>query len=258
MDEGRIVDMYVNQDISTYIIAKEFNTYPNKIRRIIKKNGYELKDKSEAQKIALKEGRSKHPTKGKKRRAETKEKISEGVYQYWQNLSEKERQKRVDQSRNQWNNMSEEERQDLREAAAIAVRQASQEGSKLEKFLYEALRKNNYNVIFHQQGLNIVVNTDFEIDLFLPDVGVAIEIDGPAHFFPIWGQESLDKHVKSDAHKSGLLLSAGYIVIRVKHLSKNLSEKNKRDVYSAIITELEKIKKKKPTKHNRYIEVEVI
>lgn len=254
MNEQQIVDMYVNQNHSTYTIAKTFNTYPNKIRRIILKNGYQLKDKSEAQRAALKEGRSAHPTEGKKRDPTTKKKISEAVYKYWQNLPKKERQKRVDKSYEQWHNMSEAERQNLRDAAALAVRRASKEGSKMERFLFEEIGK-KYQTIFHKKGL--IVNEDLEVDLFIPALNVVIEIDGPAHFFPIWGQSSLNKHVKSDAHKSGLLLNAGFIVIRIKHLVKSLSEKHKRDVLSAIINKLEKISKHKPKKHNRYIELEV-
>ena len=67
MNENEIVDMYRNENKSTYEIAKKFDTYPNKIRRILIKNGCEMKDKSAAQKNALKKGVAAHPTKGKKR-----------------------------------------------------------------------------------------------------------------------------------------------------------------------------------------------
>ena len=46
MNENKIIDMYRNENKSTYEIAKEFDTYPNKIRRILIKNGCEMKDKS--------------------------------------------------------------------------------------------------------------------------------------------------------------------------------------------------------------------
>ena len=41
MNENKIIDMYKNENKSTYEIAKEFDTYPNKIRRILIKNGCE-------------------------------------------------------------------------------------------------------------------------------------------------------------------------------------------------------------------------
>ena len=88
MNENKIIDMYKNENKSTYEIAKEFDTYPNKIRRILIKNGCEMKDKSAAQKNALKKGVASHPTKGRKRSEKTKLKISESQAKVWDNLSD--------------------------------------------------------------------------------------------------------------------------------------------------------------------------
>ena len=74
--EEQVIKMYNDENKSTYEIAKELNTYPNKIRRTLIKNGCQLKDKSEAQKTALAEGRSSHPTKGRKR--SNKERVKMG------------------------------------------------------------------------------------------------------------------------------------------------------------------------------------
>ena len=249
-----ILDMY-DQNESTYTIAEKYGTYPNKIRRLLIKHGRQLNDKSTAQKKALATGRSQHPTEGKQRELEVKHKISEGVYQSWQKISEKERQNRVDKSKEQWYNMTEYERDSLRKAAALAVRKASKEGSKMENFLMTELTALGHDVIFHKTGL--IPSENLEVDLFLPALNIAIEIDGPAHFYPIWGEENLQKHIKADAHKSGLLLTKGFIVIRIKHLTKNLSEKHKRDVLEQLLTLLTKISKKTPSKTKRYIEVEV-
>jgi very-short-patch-repair endonuclease len=256
-----IIDMYVNQNCSTYVIAKKYNTYPNKIRRLLIKNGVALDDKSTAQKKALKSGRSKHPTKGTTRPEEVRVRISESVHEHWESLTDAEREERAEKARIQWDEMSEADRKALRDAAAQAVREASKNGSKMERFLLDKLTREGYNILFHKKGL--IPNNELEIDLFVPELKVAIEIDGPAHFFPIWGeteaekQQILQKHINSDARKSGLLLSQGFVVIRVKHLTKSLSEKHKRDVLEKVLTELEKIKTKFPSKTKRYIEVEV-
>lgn len=255
MNEQDIVDMYVNQKQSPYVIAEKYNTYPNKIRRLLKKRGIELNNKSVAQKNALETGRTKHPTQGQKRDDAVKEKISETLSQNWKNISEKEREKRVDSARQQWYNMSENERENLRKAAAIAVRQAAKDGSQIEQFLFAELIKAGYNPLFHEKGL--IPNQNMEIDIFVPGLNTAIEIDGPAHFYPIWGEENLQKHIKSDSHKSGLLLNCGFMVVRIKHMSKSLSQKNKRDVLREVLSILGKIKEKFPEKGNRYIEVEI-
>lgn len=255
MNDQEIVEMYVERKMSTHAIAEQLNTYPNKIRRTLIKYGIPLNDKSVAQQQAIETGRAKHPTKGKKRSPVIRQRISEKIYQNWKNLSSEEYQKRVDQSRTQWYNMTEQERELLRKSAAEAVRQAAKDGSKMEKFLMVELNKKGYEVIFHKTGL--IPNNNLEIDMFIPSINCAIEIDGPAHFFPIWGEENLQKHIKSDAHKTGLLLGYGFVVIRIKHLTKNLSEKHKRDALNSLCDLLKKIEKKFPSKGNRYIELEV-
>jgi very-short-patch-repair endonuclease len=54
------------------------------------------------------------------------------------------------------------------------------------------------------------------IDIFLNDHGVAIEIDGPSHQLPIWGEAKLIKTQQIDDMKTGLLISTGIRVIRIK------------------------------------------
>ena len=249
-----LVREYVENNRSTYWISEKLGTYPNKVRRALKFLGVDLKSKSEAQSNALKSGRHKHPTKGRKRTEEERIKISEGMANHWENMSEEERDRRIALAKKQWEEMTENEKSELRSMAAEAVRRASQEGSKIEKFLKEGLTSEGYDVIFHMKGL--IPAENLEVDLFVPSLKTAIEIDGPAHFLPIWGEDSLQKNIRSDAKKSGLILSKGYCMIRVKQINKNVSEKSKRKTLALILTELGKISKKFPAKSKRYIEIE--
>ena len=102
-----------------------------------------------------------------------------------------------------------------------------------------------------------MIDDKFELDLFIPELKVAIEIDGPAHFFPIWGEEALQKNIRSDIQKSGLILGAGFVMIRVKNISKSLSKKSQRDTLNTILSALQGVEKKFPAKKDRYIEFEV-
>ena len=249
-----LVREYVENNRGTYWISEKLGTYPNKVRRALKFLGVDLKSKSEAQSNALKSGRHKHPTKGRKRTEEERIKISEGMANHWENMSEEERDRRIALAKKQWEEMTENEKSELRSMAAEAVRRASQEGSKIEKFLKEGLTSEGYDVIFHMKGL--IPAENLEVDLFVPSLKTAIEIDGPAHFLPIWGEDSLQKNIRSDAKKSGLILSKGYCMIRVKQINKNVSEKSKRKTLALILTELGKISKKFPAKSKRYIEIE--
>ena len=53
---------YVELQKSTYEIAEETKTYPNKVRRALVSFGIPLRDKSQAQASALKTGRCLHLT----------------------------------------------------------------------------------------------------------------------------------------------------------------------------------------------------
>jgi very-short-patch-repair endonuclease len=253
--EKFIVDEYVEKNKSTYEISESLGTYPNKVRRTLVKLGVKLRDKSKAQSTAIKSGRHKHPTQGTERSESDKLKISEGMSSHWEHMDDEERQRRSETAKQQWDNMTDEERENLRRAAAEAVRRAAKEGSKVEKFLREGLTRAGRDVIFHKTGL--VANANLEIDLFIPSLKVAIEVDGPAHFLPIWGEENLKKRIKSDSQKSGLLLQAGYVVLRIKHLTKNLSGKRNRDLLGNILEILDDIEKKFPQKSQRFIEIEL-
>ena len=55
MKETEVIKLYETGS-STYQIAEHFQTYPNKIRRILTKHGVLLKSRSQAQKNALHNG----------------------------------------------------------------------------------------------------------------------------------------------------------------------------------------------------------
>lgn len=254
ISEAEVLRLY-NLNKSTHEIAETLGTYTNKVRRILTKNGVKIRGRSDAQALALQTGRAKHPTKGEKRSEAVREKISEGIHNYWENMSEEDYQERVDRGKEHWENMSQDERDSFLSLAAKAVRLAAEEGSKIEKFVKSYLTKQGFVVIFHQK--NLIANENLEIDLYVPELKTCIEIDGPAHFFPIWGEESLKRHIKSDAEKAGLLLAKGFCILRVKNLHKNVSNIQMRTIARQIEAKLLEIKQKYPAKNNRYIQLEV-
>lgn len=250
-----IMDLYYGKNESTYQIAKKFKTYPNKIKRLMEKNGCELRTSSEAQKIALDSGRSVHPTDGKERTMEEKLKISSSVANHWDEMSEEKRKDVADQARVRWNSMSKAKRDDIRSKASDAIRKSAVEGSKLEKYLTKELRLGGYLVQVHKKDL--IPTQKLEIDLFLPELKTIIEIDGPSHFLPIWGEEKLRKQHKADDQKSGLILSRGYIIIRVKNLNSFVSLKIENSLRTQIFAKLEEIQDSFPPEKKRFIEIEI-
>jgi hypothetical protein len=70
---------YVEKERSTYDIAAENQTYANLVRRALVHHGLYRRDKSQAQKAALKAGRHTHPTEGRPHSSEVRQRIGEGV-----------------------------------------------------------------------------------------------------------------------------------------------------------------------------------
>ena len=255
LTEEFLIQEYVHKKRSFGCIAKQFCTYPNKIRRAALNFGIQPRDKSRAQKAALKKGRHPHPTKARNRSEMEREKICESVAKSWRELTPQQYESRVRKAKDQWERMSEEEKTALRSAAAEAVRKTSKEGSKLEKFLLNKIRESGVKAQFHKK--NLIKNERLEVDMFLPDLKTAIEVDGPSHFFPIWGEESLARNLRADSQKTGLLITSGFAIIRVKHTSKHLSKKQMRDLWGELSRVLERLKKRFPSKSKRLIEIEV-
>ena len=120
-----IEQLYVNKKMSFIDIAKKYDTYPNKIRRDAKKFHIDIRNKSDAQKNALNTGKHKHPTKGKARTQDVKDKIGLGVYKTWKGMTEEEISKIKNNSRDRWNKMSDDKKSEIIKMANNAVRDSS-------------------------------------------------------------------------------------------------------------------------------------
>ncbi len=209
-----IQKLYVKDKLSFGAIAKKLDTYSNKIRRDAGKFKIPIRDKSQAQSNALKQGVHKHPTKGKERTQEEKSKIGLGIHESWKNLTEAELKSRKKKAKESWDKLSDNKKANILNSALTAVRESSKTGSKLEKFLLERLLDSGYKVEFHKE--QILSNTKLQIDIYLPELTTAIEVDGPSHFEPVWGQDTLTRNQRYDRKKTGLIIGKGMKLIRIQ------------------------------------------
>ena len=209
-----IIQQYVDQSRSFDEIADIYDTYPNKIRRDAKKFNIPIRSRSDAQKNALQNGRIEHPTKGKPRSTKTKHKIGMSVLNSWQNMDKNKIMEIKQKHKKIWDNKSEDERSSLQRAANIAIRASSKAGSKLEKFLLRGLLDAGIDTKFHYEQM--LVNTKLQIDLYVPIINLAIEVDGPSHFDPVWGADTLKKTKSYDNKKQGLIIGKGMTLLRIK------------------------------------------
>jgi very-short-patch-repair endonuclease len=195
-------------------IADAWSTYPNKVRRDAKKFNIGIRNKSDAQKNALQTGKHKHPTKGTERSSDIKQKIGLGVLNAWESLDDQELESRKAKAKANWDKLDQNQKENMQQAAIVAIRESSKVGSKLEKFLLKKLLEAGYVVQFHKE--QSLVTTKLQIDLFLPTISTAIEVDGPSHFEPVWGEQSLNRNIKYDKKKEGLITGKGWHLIRIK------------------------------------------
>jgi very-short-patch-repair endonuclease len=223
-------------------IATLYNTYANKVRRDAIKLKIQIRDKSEAQKNALSTGKTQHPTKGISRSESTKQKIGNSVLKSWESMADETLATRKLKAKINWDNKSTEEKEFMLREANNAVREASKKGSKLENFLFQKLLKHGLNVDFHKE--QSILNTNLQIDLFLPRYNIAIEVDGPSHFEPVWGEDALKRNKKYDNKKTGLILGKGLQLIRIKQ-KKDFSKARAEIIFKELIQTIEDIKNNK-------------
>ena len=245
-------EQYENNKKSFQDIAKMTGTYANRLRRDAIKFKIKIRDKSEAQKNALKSGRVDHPTKGKERSENTKNKIGLSVLESWEKLSDSELQKRKDKARDNWNSLDENEQEEILKKANEAVRESSKSGSKLEKYLLTELLRDGHSVEFHKE--QNLANTKLQIDLFIPKLSIAIEVDGPSHFEPVWGDDVLKRNKSYDNKKSGLILGKGLVLIRIKQ-SKDYSKSRAYLIYQELKNHIANISNNFPSVNNRTINI---
>ena len=120
-----LVEEYVDKQRSTHEIADDLGTYPNKVRRALIKHGIPVRNRSDAQTAALKNGTQSHPTKGAPLSPEHREKIGERTLNVWSTMTNEEKIRRSELSRTQWDKMGDDQREHLQDMALEAVRKTA-------------------------------------------------------------------------------------------------------------------------------------
>lgn len=211
-----LYDLYVVQGLSTGAIGKMYGTYPNTIRRCLKRHGIETRNKSEAQKNFLEDNN--HPMLGRERTEDEKVAISEGIQKHWDGLTEEEAEKKreemAERARIKWEWMSDKEKEESIKKMHKANREKAGQGSKNENTIADLLRAEGYEV--YQRTTEYSPRRAFEIDIAIPSEQIAIEWDGAAHFSPIYGDDALKKTVEKDDRKNRALVDYGWSVIRCR------------------------------------------
>jgi hypothetical protein len=79
--------------------------------------------------------------------------------------------------------------------------------------LIEELIKADFPDLPIQTSVRDVLESGLEIDIFLPSLNIAIELNGPVHYFPIYGQTKLEDIQNKDLRKQVELQQKGFNLI---------------------------------------------
>jgi len=224
INEQDVRRLYYDQGLSMRKVAIKLKVPLATLSRYMKKHGITSRDKGQAQKNFLKT--HDHQMKGRRHTEETKKKISHGLGEFWDNLTEEEeRTLKLEIGsawKRKWAAMSEQERRTMMEGLASKAKSAQGNGSRLERYIAQELRNRGY--VIEERSTHYTPGKSFEVDLALPTERIAIEVDGPTHFLPIWGEEKLIEQQARDERKDQLLISTGYSVLRIRDNNGALSQ----------------------------------
>lgn len=211
-----LYDLYVEQGLSTGAIGQMYGTFPNTIRRALKRHGIDTRTKSEAQKNFLED--NDHPMLGRERTVDERHAISNGIQKHWDKLSDEEKDKKreemAERARVKWDWMSDEEKEASIKKMHKANREKAGRGSKNENAIAAMLVEEGFKIA--QRTTEYSPRRAFEIDIAIPSERVAIEWDGAAHYEPIYGDETLRKTMEKDKRKNHALTTHGWKVIRCR------------------------------------------
>lgn len=200
-------------------IAATIGTYPAKVKKMLIAYGIEIMSKNESISHSLKRSEN-HPTRGKERDISVKQKIGDKMAKTWESPTHGQLEG-MKKHKKYWKKMSKAERSQHTEKASKALRETTKSGSKLERYIKERLFEAGYSSVDHKTA--VLPNEKLEFDLYIAELSTIIEVDGPVHNEPIFGQEKFVNTVSRDERKTSTAIAAGFTMVRVKQ-NKNYSE----------------------------------
>lgn len=224
MDEvRRLIEV---EKLSTYKVAERVGCNQSHIVRMVAKfnkqnpnNPIKKRNKSEAQLNYIKQT-GKHQREGCEHTDQTRDRISDKMREFYDSEEGEAAKDRIREFRQQeWAEKSGAERQAILNDLQAANRAKMQAGagSNFENFLAEQLADQGFRV--EQRTKTWTPGQKFHVDIAMPNEKIIIEVDGPTHWAPIYGEEELHKVEVKDARKDATLNANGWNVLRVQDVS---------------------------------------
>lgn len=115
------------------------------------------------------------------------------------------RKKISEHAKEQWKNPQ------FRKSLAEGLSKASKKGSRPERYVANYLKSIfGEKSVKYKEKLNLRIIKGLEIDILIPKYKIAIECNGPLHFYPIRGRKQLERVRKNDKRKEIELKKLGW------------------------------------------------
>lgn len=227
---------------SVPVLAEKYKKSKSSIIRYLKKTNTKFRTKSQAQKNNLKNG-GKHPTKGRHRTNDEKIKMAMKLKENWDSLSEAEKKNRIDSFKEELKKAKKNNEKILQKANK-KLKEATKKGSKLEAYLSERLREDGFDVVRHFE--KVLPNDNMHFDIYITNCQkpIVIEVDGPTHQRPVYGEDRFNAQLEADNRKNMLCLSEGISIIRVFNDYINISFWQKDEIYNKVKEAVEQTQQK--------------
>jgi len=256
IDMNEVKRLIEVERLSTYGVADRLGCNQSHVVRLIAKFNKEhpnapinKRDKSEAQKNFISRTGS-HQRDGTLHSDESKDKISDTMRDVYDGPQGDEiREKIAQQRHDEWAALNETQRANVLQNLKQSSRAKAQagEGSNFENYLADMLKS---------QGMKVEVRTKaytpgqkFHVDIALPMEKIIIEVDGPTHWSPIYGDDELIKVRAKDKSKDDILNMSGWNVLRVQDTSGSTT----RARFARVFDQIEVIKNYKGKTTTHYV-----
>lgn len=230
-----LLDLYEKDCLSMGAIAKLWGTNESRVRSLILKFEIPIRDRGTARKKAFESGRLQVYKNSQS--PEAREKISKAAAERW-NANPDTKAEYSERMTEYWK-QNQDKVSRRTKAGMEAIRKTSTEGSKMEAFLAEQLKALGHKVMTHSR--HRIMDKSLHLDLLLPSINVAIEVDGICHAKAIFGQKKLVQSTLADGRKNGLLMGSGLHVIRIRY-TKKFTDYSAKEVLAKLLETLTKLK----------------
>lgn len=123
--------------------------------------------------------------------------------------------------------------------SSYAHKSGGRSRSKIELYLEEILQKDFPNIIFN---FNDKKTIGYELDVYIPQLKIGIELNGIVHYEPIYGENTLIRVQNNDRRKMLICSEQGIELIVINMGKKGLSKSQREEIYKEIYSIIERNK----------------